>query len=304
MMTTTEALEQPGKVVAWALLGLAVAAGWSRTGLGKQAAGQSLQALAQWFRQLRAAARHQPWRERAAWIALGTVMICAAVLPSVARDRRFTVQTRVSVQGGPVVPGADAAPYLSKLLADPTFQYETALRAESAEVIDSLRELSVPERGRSGVGALRATSPTPARARSILAAAAVELPEASARDLRARVAADLQRVEGLVDSTPQGRHHRALLRQRSKLRALLASAPQPVRVARIPLAPEPRRDMDRFADALPGPFPQRPDPVPLALVLAGVLLLAWLVQLASRVRPCPSNGSIPGSTASASSSRG
>lgn len=274
MMTTSEALEQPGKVVAWALLGLAVAAGWSRYDSDTHPVGPSLRGLALWSRRL-----------RPVWLIPGALLICAVVAPSFARDSTFTAQAPVSVRGGPVAPGTDPAPYLSELLADPTFQYEAPRRAVTVQFPNSLHELSVVGGPQPGSGLLRATSPTPERASRLLAAAAVELREASRRNLRARLDAELRASEDP--------------RERAELRAALRSTPWPVRVGPLPPQPEPRRAMDRFADALPGPFPQRPDPLTLAVVLAALLLLPWLALLAYRVLRWPSSDSRPGSTASA-----
>ncbi len=263
MMSTAEALEQPGKVLAWALLGLAVAAAWS-PGRAEQGPGRAHNAPAEWLSGLRAAALRQSWRQRAAWITVGVVLVCAGVVPALARDSTFDAQAPIAVRGGVVAPGTEP-PYLRQLLADPTFQYLTPRRADAVQ-FNPLGELSLVERARSGAFALRASSPTPARASSLLPAAGKELSAASRRDFRARVTAELQTVTGR--------------RKREQLRGLLESPPTPVRVGPLPTAPEPQRRLDRFADALPGPFPQRADPVPLALVLAGTVLLAWLATLA------------------------
>ena len=264
MLSTAEALEQPGKVLAWALLGLAVAAVWS-PGQAGQGPRRAHNASAEWLRGLRAAALRQSWRQRAAWLTVGVVVVCVAVVPASGRDTTFHVQAPISARDGVVAPGADARPYLIQLLSDPTFWYVTPRRADAVQ-FDPIYELSLVERAKSAAFALRASSPTPERASSLLAAAGKQLSAASRRDFRARVAAQLKTVTGP--------------RKRARLFGVFKSPPTPVRVGPLPPAPQPQRGLDRFADALPGPFPQRADPVPLALVLAGTVLLAWLATLA------------------------
>jgi FtsH-binding integral membrane protein len=262
MMSTAEALEQPGKVLAWALLGLAIAAGWSRSADAQPAAlpARGARRLAR----VRAAAARGSWGQLAAWGALATLLVCAAVVPSLARDRTFSVEAPVSVHGRELIPAGSERSYLRQLLADPTLLYLLPRRADALQ-FDPPHELSVVDGARSGTLAVRATSPTPARASSLLAATAMELTAASRRDFQARVRAVLEIAEGR--------------RKRAKLRALLRAAPAPVRVGPLPPAPEPRRALDRVAAALPGPFPQRQDPIALALVLIGALLVAWVAAL-------------------------
>lgn len=303
MMTTTEAVEQPGKVLAWSLLGLAVAAAWSPGPRSESAPTRAVDTIAQRFRTLRAAAGAQSGRERAAWIVVGAVLIAVVVAPSLARDSVFAARARLFVsREAPIPLSADPGPYLKTLLTDPTFLYLTPSRADSVQFTGVLQELRLVDDATPLGAVMRVESATPARAVRLLDASLQELIAASLRDLRARLGAELQVIGQSLPNEKRPEQRRALRQRRSAILALLGSRPEPIVVRARPRPPEPRRAMDRLAAALPGPFPQRPEPVALAVVLAAALLLAWLARLASRVQEWPSNGSKRGSPASGSSS--
>ena len=273
LMATGETIEQPGKVLAWAFLGIAIAAVRPVGGAG--AAPPSLLA------RLRAAARSESWGRRALWASAGVVLTSTTLAITVPRQRHFAVRAFVVPTPVSPFPARPDSHFLRQLFFNRDIQL-AVVRTTGSAGMQRPYEIEMRDATYAPGSFVRVKSDDPDRSVRVLDAVGRELAAASSRHLgglaRDRLAILSFGISRRPDLPAASRARRAANSRR--LRALAVNPrPQiafPARTER----PAPTRAVDRVLDALPGPYPRRPNPAELGLVVPLAVLCAWLAALA------------------------
>jgi hypothetical protein len=249
LATTGEYVEQPGKVVAWGLLGVAAAQAIGRPGGAGDRPPQP-----------RHARRGPP---RAVWAAVTVVMVVLPVGLTLGRESSWTASTQILPQRtGPLPAVRDPAYYHALLPALTPWMGGEGLGPWDYAGAEF-------EAGPRGSVVVSLTASSAARAERILDALSRQLVRASQREVGEEAAALARGAEGRL-----GRRLREL-----------ATAPSPRIVAGRPaVTPDPDRWADRAAAALPGELPGRPSPVWAGLAGGLVAGVAWGVAALTRRR--------------------
>ena len=269
-----EYVEQPGKALAWLLLGAAVGLAF----LATRGDGSAPPVRAR-------PGAGPPW-PAVAWVA--PVLAIAAVMLAftLARDTEFSASVRATpVRGGPVAAPV-AIEYWRRLLGKPGLVDATLAqlpaRTSSARVEAAVLE---PAAGEPGTFLIVAADTTPERA----AALALELGEQldAALVLRIRrvanreAAAIHKALKALPDVPPDSPRLRRLGERLERLFPARFEPLPPRLGLSSPRQAEPEAWADSMVDALPGPFPPRPSP--LWVILAGALAAGLALGLRPRL---------------------
>jgi O-antigen ligase len=254
-----EYIEQPGKVVAWTLLGVAVYSGTRSRG----------------------AEPRQPLRiERPTRRALGVLAaaaVCAALV-AIARPASYRVRAQMFpvAAGGLPAPG-DPAGYVEARLRDPALAREVAVHLPNAvfrpERIDvrvadaSPRRVSVEVRG------------SPTGARELANRVELQLVAASQVELWNHALVERRGLAGALPFAAPAERRR-LQRRIARLDAVIRTLP-PRLLDGVPTSTPPARGLDRALELLPGELPGRPHPLWAALA-ALAALAACITALGTR----------------------
>ena len=266
LSTTGEYVEQPGKVVGWALLGIAAASAIGRPG---GTAGD--RASPGW----RPARRVPP---RAVWATALAAMVLVPAGLTLGREPAHTATMRMDPRSaGPLQAERDPA-YYRELLRALTPWMGTEERLGPWDYAGT--------EFRSGSGGsvvMSLEAPTAARAERILDALSGQIVRASRRETAEGATALAGAAERRLARGGAASADGSALRRRARELRRVAAAP-PARIVPGPAAaaPEPQRWGDRIAAAFPGDLPGRPSPVWAAL--AGGLVAACALGIAALVR--------------------
>jgi hypothetical protein len=259
LATTGETVEQPGKVAAWALAGIALAAAFGSGGRAR-APGDSV--------------RRTPRMRRPAWAAVVLLLAAGSALMAASRQRDHTASMEIAPRAlGPLPAVRDPAAYPWLLLDPPAWRAVLENPRFPGLEFSDIRAAGTPR----GTLALSATRPTPREALELLRVAAPRLVAASERDAAAaawhRAMVVFSRLRAGKTPAPA---RSALRRELRGLGAVLERPRARFTLGAPAAPPESTRAADRAAAALPGPLPARPSPFLAALAgaLAGGLL--WL----------------------------
>lgn len=262
LSTTGEYVEQPGKVVAWGLLGVAAALA---TGRGGEVAE-------------RRPRRSRPRRSRpprggpprAVWASVIAAMVLVPAGLTLGRDSSHTATMQIFPQRTGPLPAAQDPAYYRVLLRALT----PWMGSEGLGPWDYAgTEFRAGPRG-SVVMSLGASSA--AHAERILNALSRQIVRASEREVVEEATALARADERRLARGGMAPAERVGLRRRVReLRQLAAAPPARVVPGRPAAAPEPDRWADRVADAFPGELPGRPSPVWAGVAGGLVAAVLW-----------------------------
>jgi hypothetical protein len=265
LATTGEYVEQPGKVVAWGLLGVAAAQALGRPGKVAEPL-----------------PRRSPPRRggppRAVWAVAVAAMVLVPAGLALGRDSVHTATMRVHPQRtGPLPAVRDPAHYRALLRAvTPWMGTDEGLGAWDYAGTEF-------RAGARGSVVMSLEAPSAARAELILNALSRQIARAARREGVEEATALARVAERRLARSGLSPAERAGLRRRAReLRELAAAAPARVVPGPPAASPEPERRADRVAGAFPGELPGRPSPVWAGL--AGGLVTAALLGIAALVR--------------------
>lgn len=270
LMATGETIEHPGKVLVWVLLGLAIAT--------LAPVGGTPAAPAPLIARLRTAARAESRGRRALWVAAGLVLTLTTLAITVPRQQHFTAAALVTPTRVPPFPARPDPHFLRQLFAS------QAIRSRLIETRTAgmQRPFGIEMRATADAtgSVILVRSDDPDRSVRVVENVGGELRDASRRHLAslaadrlARLSFAISRSPGLADGHPA---RRAL--ETSRARRLLEAPPAQIAIAPVE-RPAPTRRIDRTLDALPGPYPRRPNPVELGIAVPVAVLCAWLAAL-------------------------
>ncbi|HEX8648540.1 MAG TPA: hypothetical protein VF715_16725 [Thermoleophilaceae bacterium] len=270
LSTTGEYVEQPGKVVAWGLLG--VAAAQAMGGLGEVGK--------------RRPRRPRPRRggvPRAVWAAAAAAMVLVPLGLTLDRDPPRTATKQIFPQPAGPLPAVQEPAYYRELLRALTAWMGSEERLGPWDYADTAFRA-----GPQGSIVMSLDASSPARAERILDALSRQVARAARREVVEEATALARADERRLARGGMAPGERARLHRRAReFRRLAASPPPRVVPGRPASTPEPQRWPDRVADAFPGDLPGRPSPVWAAL--AGGLVAAVGVGVAALVRATRAN---------------
>ena len=264
LMATIEAIEQPGKVLAWTFLGIAIAAVRPLDG----AAASPPAPLSR----LRAAARAESRGRRALWAGGGVALTLTALAITLPRQPHFTAVAFVVPTPAAPFPARPDAHFLRQLFEDHGIQVRL-VRSTGSTGLQRPYAIEMRDGAHAPGSFVRVESDDPDRSVRVLDAVVGELRAASSRHLGglARDRLSIVRFFASRGGDPP---------LAARLEALAADPPPQIAVAWRSERPAPSRSVDRLLDALPGPYPRRPDPLELGSALPVAVLCAWLFALA------------------------
>ncbi len=273
-----EFIEQPGKVVAWTLLGLAVSSFVTSptavfddqpSSLDRATASVGARAsrLLAWLATV-------PLGLRILW-AIGCLALVGGS-SALALLRTPTYTASVEAFAG-TRSAADRNAYLRKLAKSPLVPQQAPsgipYPLDGRSIVKH-----VHLRPTSRSVAVSVTADSSFLATAIDNGVAVALANASARDVGARAAAQLVKARRSL-ALAHSRAARARLKRRiAHLRKIVASPPADVAIGPRPDPPPPRGRLDKLLARLPGVLPPRPSPVTTSLVGALVALMFCFVS--------------------------
>jgi hypothetical protein len=269
LMATGETIEQPGKVLAWTFLGIAVAA--------VRPAGGAPAPRAPLMTRLPAAARAESRARRSLWATAAVVLTLATLAVTLPRQQHFVAEALVVPTRVAPFPARPDSHFLRQL-------YETeqlgrpVVRTTGVAGMQRPAEVEMRDATDAEGSVIRVESDDPDRSLQVLNAIGFELRAASSRHLAGLARDRLASMDVRQRTDPRMASRRAV--DTSRLRALAAAPPPQIAIAAPPERPSPSRAVDRLLDALPGPYPRRPDPLELGLVVPFAVLCAWLAALA------------------------
>lgn len=279
-----EFVEQPGKVVAWVLLGLAVASvaaplneppTRAQDGPARRVVNDETDTSAAQGRPVRAWLATVPTGLRVLWLCAFLVLVAGSSALTLFRTSEYTAS--VNAYSGPRLPqlGTRRTVYMRTLLHDPVV---------GQQAIDGipypLEAASVPGRVHlrpiSDSVLVSATAPSPVLASELVNGVGVALANAGARRVGVRAAGELADARRKWFSTQSGAARRRLRVKIASLRSVAASPPSDVAIGPRAVPPPPL-GVDRWFARLPGALPPRPDLTTTALVGSVIAILFALV---------------------------